>query len=453
MIAWLFSSCTHGDSYQPEPSEMTGSVALGNEMRPTLDELKDIPVHDLIVKKEKPRLSLGPLKDADEGAFEDTNQASLVKKDIYEGAPTFVKKTVQYTVVPIAEIQKPQWKYRAAEILAIICVGILVYFQNSWLSSVIEGFRDTAREIDIYLILFAFILLSMLRAAFPPWYFCFPLDATTQIILGDHYSSIYVAAAVWQLVGILLFTMQFKMLQYGYTDFLKTLVEDKHNNKGCFRFFYDVRQGIRLFDDHYRDLFYTIWGVDQNPPVWREWGWNGTMVVLFFNCEYWSNYFCIIWLATRAKEMLRFWQFFFFLVISLVLEYPKAVIWIRIYIGVVESIRLNNFTEIFSEINIHEAIGYVIIAGIATIYIHGHHIYMMYSFLRDTFTNSSSTERLSTQQTLTISVPTMADLETISASETIELPPVPAEVKRQVSFGVVQCTKEEAGNSNSTANQ
>jgi len=455
MIAWLFSSCTFGDSEYPEASEknsseMTGQFASEN-VPTTLETVKNWPV-DLVEKK--PRTSLGPIEAADECALKETKQASLVfQGDGLYNPATFVERTRAITVAAF-EIQKPQWKYRAAEVFVIICLGILIYFQNSWLSSVIESFRDTARDIDIYLIIFAFILLSMLRAAFPPWYFCFPLDATTQIILGDHYSSIYVAAIVWQLVGIVLYTMQFIMLQWGYTDFMKTLVEDQHNNnKGCYRFFYDVRQGIRLFDDHYRDLFYMIWGVDQNPPVWQEWGWNGTMVVLFFNCEYWSNYFCIIWLATRANEMLQFWQFFLFLVISLILEYPKAVIWIRIYIGVVESIRLNNFTEIFSEINIYEAIGYIIIAGIATIYIHGHHIYMMYAFLRDTFTNSSSTQRLSTQQT-TIVVPevTQTDIQehtTLSVPENaVELPPVSEEVKRSVSFGVVQCTKsaKEAGN-------
>ena len=125
---------------------------------------------------------------------------------------------------------------------------------------------------------------------------------------------------------------------------------------------------------------------------------------------------------------------------------------IRIYIGVVESIRLNNFTEIFSEINIYEAvnllhiagcdfafkIGYIIIAGIATIYIHGHHIYMMYAFLRDTFKNSSSTQRLSSQQATTIFVPevTQTDIQehaTLTVPENaVELPPVSEEVKRTV---------------------
>merc|ERR1719336_1009709 len=221
---------------------------------------------------------------------------------------------------------------------------------------------------------------------------------------------------------------------------MKTLVEDQHNNnKGCYRYFYDVRQGIRLFDDHYRDLFYMIWGVDQNPPVWQEWGWNGTMVVLFFNCEYWSNYFCIIWLATRANEFLDLFQYVTFLLIAIILEYPKTVIWIRIYTGVIDALRLNSIGQLFREINLAELIAYIIIAGCATVYIHGKHFYMMFELLKSiTSQVTGSSGSRSNTEPASRTNGTDASMSAIEIVDGTNVSVSRSDMQRTISYGVVQ---------------
>jgi len=220
------------------------------------------------------------------------------------------------------------------------------------------------------------------------------------------------------------------MLRVFYTEFMRVLVSGENNDKGCYKYFFDVRQGIRLFDKNYTSMFH-----ERDPdldPCRKEWAWNGTVVVLFFNCEYYSNYICILWLATRANDFINLFQYVCFLLIAVILEYPKTIIWIRIYTGVIEALRLNSIGELFQEINLAELIAYIIIAGCATIYIHGKHFYMMFELLRSiTYQVTGSSGLRSQTETASRTDGTDASAIEIHVSRRTD-------VERTISFGVVQ---------------
>merc|ERR1740123_2735452 len=123
---------------------------------------------------------------------------------------------------------------------------------------------------------------------------------------------------------------------------------------------------LAFIDRHWLDIFKET----------RDLFWDGIRVIAFINCEYFSNYIAILWFSTRTKiEAMRF---FWYSLVGTIFEYPKCVIWIRIYVGIVDSIELGNFWRIFDQITWYEAVGWCVIAGSSTLYVHGNHIRWLY---------------------------------------------------------------------------
>ena len=255
-------------------------------------------------------------------------------------------------------------KKELTKLCCLVLVFTCCYFSGRTIVNSIEKLRGEWVDWPFEAIIPVIIVVQFVRRCLPPIYaICGPISSVILLIFADKLGA-YNGALLYQSMKLEELLIM-PTIRYLYSAQLDEVVE---GGADIWWLSSSFRKGLKIFDDTYSEVVVgASW-----PKQWFT-VWMFTMTYFF------NDYICLFWFSTRSK--MPYFHYCGAYVIGICLEYPKTLFKFKLYTGLLDAASSSSFWDVFShaaDFKWYEILLFVATTCLATLFVHGLHIRMVF---------------------------------------------------------------------------